>query len=76
MAVWEKYVDEKLTTEKLAKIYADHITDEEGNVLGRVWETIEFKDVFDHYGGLEDKGLLRRRCEQIWRNTDPKKQLF
>jgi len=37
---WEKYVDEKFTTDKLAKIYADHISDEDGNVLARIWESV------------------------------------
>ena len=76
MSSADRYIEEKYDPKTLAKIYADHVTDKNGDVLARVWESVEFQEVFDYKGGYQEKGLIQRRQEQIWRQTDAKKQLF
>ena len=76
MSTADQYIQEKYTPDLLGKLYADHISNENGEVLARVWETVEFKEVFDFNGGFDQKGLLKRRLEGVWRNTNPKTHLF
>ena len=53
----QKVIDD-IKVEELAKMYADHISNEKGEILARVWESTEFKEVYDYHGGYEEKNLL------------------
>ena len=37
----------------LAHLYAQHVSDDNGQILARVWESPEFKEAFDYKGGYE-----------------------
>jgi hypothetical protein len=51
MSSAETYIQEKYDPETLAKIYADHVSNENGEILARVWESPQFLEVFDYFGG-------------------------
>ena len=53
--------DEAYSTEKLAKIFVDHITNEKGEVLARIWENPGFREVYDYKGILLERRKLKRK---------------
>ena len=63
-------------SDKLAKIMVDHITNEKGEILARVWENPGFQEVYDYKGILKQRKRLRRKQEQVFNQYDADKQLF
>ena len=63
-------------SDKLAKIMVDHITNEKGEILARVWENPGFQEVYDYKGILKQRKRLRRKQEQVFNQLDSDKQLF
>lgn len=47
--------------DRLAKIMVDHITNDKGEILARIWESPGFQEIYD-YSGIEKKRrrLLRK----------------
>ena len=54
----------------------DHITNEKGEILARVWENPGFQEVYDFKGVLKQRKRLRRKQEQVFNQFDAGKQLF
>ena len=67
MASIKDQIDQQYDAKRLAKIYVDHTTSKEGEVLARVWETPAFQAVFDQYGANKRRGFLKRKTEQVSR---------
>ena len=63
-------------SDRLAKIMVDHITNEKGEILARVWENPGFQEVYDFKGVLKQRKRLRRKQEQVFNQFDASKQLF
>ena len=63
-------------SDKLAKIMVDHITNEKGEILARVWENPGFQEVYDYKGVLKQRKRLKRKQEQVYNQLDADKQLF
>ena len=60
----------------MARLFADHASNEEGDLLARVWEAPEFAEAHDYDGGYERKGMLKTKQETVFRMTDLKTKLF
>ena len=58
--------DEAYPVEKLAQIYVNHISNEKGEILARVWENAGFREIYDYKGILLDRRKLKRKQEQIF----------
>ena len=54
----------------------DHITNDKGEILARVWENPGFQEVYDFKGVLRQRRRLKRKQEQIFNQFDSTKQLF
>ena len=67
---------QKIKAKNLARVYAQNVTNEQGDTYARLWETPEFKEAFDYGQGYEKKNMLRFRIETIFRHTRKAKQLF
>lgn len=52
--------EQTYSADRLAKIFVEHITDEKGDILARVWENDGFQDIYD-YKGVEKKRLRLKR---------------
>ena len=63
-------------SDNLARIMVDHITNDKGEILARVWENPGFQEVYDFKGVLKQRNRLKRKQEQIFNQFDPTKQLF
>ena len=63
-------------TEKLAKVMVDHVTNEKGEILARVWENPGFQEVYDYKGVLKERRRLKRKQEQVFNQLDVTTQLF
>ncbi len=63
-------------SDRLAKIMVDHVTNEKGEILARVWENPGFQEVYDFKGVLKQRKRLKRKIEQVYNQTDASKQLF
>ena len=63
-------------SDRLAKIMVDHITNEKGEILARVWENPGFQEVYDYKGVLKERRRLKRKQEQIFNQFDSSSQLF
>lgn len=63
-------------SDRLAKIMVDHMTNEKGEILARVWENPGFQEVYDFKGVLKQRKRLRRKQEQVFNQLDSGKQLF
>ena len=63
-------------SDKLAQIMVDHITNEKGEIMARVWENPGFQEVYDYKGILKQRKRLRRKQEQVFNQFDSQKQLF
>ena len=50
-----RQLEQTYSADKLAKLLVEHITDDEGNILARVWENQGFQDIYDY------KGVEKRR---------------
>ena len=64
---------EEVSLQELAQRYGDHISNEKGEVLARVWESAQFKEAFDYNGGYEKRGWLKRRLSNVQYNYDAAK---
>lgn len=53
-------------SERLAKIFVDHVTNEKGEILARVWENPGFQEVYDYKGVLRQRRRLKRKQEQLY----------
>ncbi len=53
-------------SDRLAKIMVDHITNEKGEILARVWENPGFQEVYDYKGVLQQRRRLKRKQEQVF----------
>ncbi len=72
-----KLLSEKLyDSERLAKILVDHVTNEKGEILARVWENPGFQEVYDYKGVLKQRQRLKRKQEQVFNQFDASSQLF
>ncbi len=63
-------------SDKLAKIMVDHVTNEKGEILARVWENPGFQEIYDYKGILKQRRRLKRKQEQVYNQFDAEKQLF
>lgn len=52
--------------DKLARLMVDHITNEKGEILARVWENPGFQEVYDFKGMLKQRKRLKRKQEQVY----------
>ena len=62
--------------DRLAKIAVDHITNDKGEILARVWENPGFQEVYDYKGVLRQRRRLKRKQEQVFNQFDSASQLF
>lgn len=62
--------------ETLAKLMVDHITNDKGEILARVWENPGFQEIYDYKGVEKTRRRLKRKAEQVYNRTDASKQLF
>ncbi|CAI2382294.1 unnamed protein product [Moneuplotes crassus] len=60
----------------LAREYAKHNSDDQGNLYAKIWEVPEFREAFDYNMGYEKKNMLKYRAEAVFRHTRLSKQLF
>ena len=60
-------------SDRLARIMVDHITNEKGEILARVWENPGFQEIYDFKGVLKQRKRLRRKQEQVYNQTDAQK---
>ena len=60
----------------MARIYVDHVTNDKGEVLARVWENPGFHEIYDFKGQESKRRRLLRKQEQIFNHLDATKQLF
>ena len=60
----------------MARLVVDHITNDKGEVLARVWENTGFQEVHDYNGILKQRRRLKRKQEQIFNQLDAQKKLF
>ena len=66
-----KLISESLyDSDRLAKIMVDHITNEKGEILARVWENPGFQEIYDYKGVLNQRRRLRRKQEQVYNQLD------
>ena len=68
--------EEIYDTDRLAKIMVDHVTNDKGEILARVWENPGFQEVYDYKGVLFERRRLKRKQEQLFNQLDATKQLF
>ena len=68
--------DQIYTPDKLAKIFVDHVSNEKGEILARVWENPGFREIYDFRGNLKDRRKLKRKQEQVFNQFDSQKHLF
>ena len=68
--------EEIYDTDRLAKIMVDHVTNDKGEILARVWENPGFQEVYDYKGILLERRRLKRKQEQVFNQLDATKQLF
>ena len=72
-----KSLQEKVyDSDKLAKIFVDHITNEKGEILARVWENPGFQEIYDYKGVELRRRRIKRKQEQIFNQFDASRQLF
>ncbi len=60
----------------LAKLVVDHITNDKGEILARVWENSGFQEIYDYKGVLRQRHKLKRKQEQIYNQLDSSSKLF
>ena len=60
-------------SDRLAKIMVDHITNDKGEILARVWENPGFQEVYDFKGVLKQRKRLQRKQEQVYNQIDAQK---
>ncbi len=63
-------------SDRLAKIMVDHITNDKGEILARVWENPGFQEVYDYKGILRQRQRLRRKAEQVFNQLNAETKLF
>ncbi len=63
-------------SDRLARIMVDHMTNEKGEILARVWENPGFREVYDYKGVLKERKRLKRKQEQVYNQLNAEKQLF
>ena len=54
----------------------EHITNEKGEILARVWENPGFQEIYDYKGVEKYRRRLKRKQEQIFNQFDASKHLF
>ena len=62
--------------DKLARLMVDHITNEKGEILARVWENQGFQEIYDYKGTELKRHRLKRKQEQVFNSIDASEQLF
>ena len=68
--------DKMYDTENLARLMVDHITNEKGEILARVWENPGFQEIYDYKGIEKTRRRLKRKAEQVYNRTNAATQLF
>lgn len=68
--------DQLFDAEKLAGMMVDHLTNEKGEILARVWETKGFQEVYDYKGYEKERMRLKRKAEQVYNQTNSTTHLF
>ena len=63
-------------SDRLAKIMVDHMTNEKGEILARVWENPGFQEIYDYKGVLRQRQRLRRKAEQVFNQLNAETKLF
>ena len=63
-------------SDTLARVMVDHITNEKGELLARVWENPGFQEIYDYKGILKERRRLKRKIEQVHNQLSADKQLF
>ena len=54
----------------------DHITNEKGEILARVWENKGFQEIYDYKGMEKQRRRLKRKQEQVFNQVNGQRQLF
>ncbi|CDW89209.1 UNKNOWN [Stylonychia lemnae] len=63
-------------SEKLANALVNHITNEKGEILARVWENKGFQEIYDYKGVELTRRRLKRKQEQVFNRFDASTHLF
>ena len=69
-------IEEIYDADKLARLMVEHITNDKGEILARVWENPGFQEIYDYKGQNAKRRRLKRRQEQVFHQYDAGKQLF
>ena len=67
---------QQFNPEMLAEIMVDHVTNEKGEILARVWETAAFQDVYDPKETNLARHNLKRKQEQVFNQYNADSHLF
>lgn len=59
----DQTLDEIYSADKLAKLMVDHLTNEKGEILARVWENPGFQEVYDYKGVNLKRRRMKRKIE-------------
>ena len=70
------HLESTYNADKLAKLVVDHITNDKGEVLARVWENKGFQEVYDYKGANFKRHRLKRKQEQVYNQYNSANQLF
>ena len=65
-----KQISEIYNADSLAKLVVDHITNDKGEILARVWENPGFREIYDYKGVEQKKRRLDRKIEQVYNQID------
>ena len=55
-----RQLEQSYTADRLAKLLVEHSTDDDGNILARVWENQGFQEIYD-YKGVEKRRMRLKR---------------
>ena len=56
-----KHHDQAYNADRLAKLFVEHITDDNGDILARVWENQGFREIYDYKGVEKRRQRLKRK---------------
>ena len=62
--------------DRIAELALKHTTNEQGQVLANVQESIGFQEVYDYHGTEKMRHRLNRKLEQVSSNYDARSHLF
>jgi len=60
----------------LANALVNHITNDKGEILARVWENQGFQEIYDFKGVEKTRRRLKRKQEQVFNRFNASTHLF